>query len=128
MPQHSVSASTATRSDGTFRNREKQVKLIWIGLEQESKTLVLHLRRCIGHTKVDGAGVRKVAANDQFTEVAVVGNEDATLPMRGREQFNVWKATSIVDTTNGDIMAELAQVQSDPSLDVLIEQESHRIG
>lgn len=78
-------------------------------------------------SKEDDSCMGKAKTNDQFAEVAVIGDENAPLTSRHLKYLFIIKTGRLDARDQTDIMTLLAQIDCDTKLDILIEQEFHRL-
>lgn len=75
--------------------------------------------------EVDDAGVGLLLVEDELAEVAVVGDDDATLPVGDSQHIGVGQAVGVVNRDDGHVVAEATQVGGEAAVGVLVEQELH---
>src|SRR5215204_1714631 len=70
----------------------------------------------------------QAVAEHEFAEAVVVGQHDVAFAVGDREHGTVGDAGWVVDRDDGDAVAQVAEVGSEPPVGVLVEQEPHTTG
>ncbi len=69
--------------------------------------------------------MRVQSDKDQFTEVSIIGDEDAMFSMSNRKYLRVGKARREVDRDSRDVMTERSHMEAESGVGALIQQEPH---
>lgn len=75
--------------------------------------------------QVDDTSMWPLSAKDKFTEMSVVGDENALLSMSYRKHLRIGKACWEVDGDRNDIMTERSKMRDETRVGALIQQKLH---
>ncbi len=76
------------------------------------------------HAQVDDAGVRQAQSKHKFTEVAIIGDQDAVLSISDVQNLSVGQCRWIVASNPGSIVPALLQVHRNSGVATCVDQEA----
>lgn len=80
-----------------------------------------------GEPQIDDARVRLAMAKDEFTEIAVIGDKDAALPLRYGKDLLVGQSRGIVTTNSSGVVTTLREPGNETCICALVEKEVHTL-
>jgi hypothetical protein len=107
------------------RDDEKSVEAISVMGQHVFETRRRESKAEGGETQIYDTRMRLAMAKDEFTEIAVIGDKDAALPLRYGKDLLIGQSMGIVTANPPGVVTTLGEPGNETCICALVEKEIH---